>query len=156
MILAANSSCPQSGGARDTPRSWPRASWSSRRTGYKLIADSVWGITTPAFRTRPTPECHGRPIKTVVWLSKPTTTTRVPPTSPHALAYPAMGVHVALCIQGIVDLLKGTAGNTTERKSFDLCGKFLGMGLSRRTAKARTSSDVAEAELTDSGGGRSR
>ena len=90
----------------------------------------------------------------MVLLSKPATTTRVLPTSAAALAYPAKGIHVALDIKGIVKLLKGTAGSTPERRSFDFCGKFLGMGASRQAAKAGTSLQVAEAEFTDAGGGK--
>ena len=55
-------------------------------------------------------------------------------------------------IKGIVDLLKGTAGSTNQRKSFDFCGQFLGMGPSRQAAKAGTVWAVADAEFTDAGG----
>ena len=120
----------------------------------KFTANSVWEITTPAFDTRSRPEFNGCPVKSVLLLTKPTKTSRVPPTMPAALAYPAKGVHVALDIKGIVDLLKGTAGSTPERKSFDFCGKFLGMGPSRRSTKAGTVSEVADAEFTDAGGGK--
>ena len=122
------------------------------KAAEKFTADSVWEITTPAFDTRSKPEFNGSPIKSVVLLSKPTTTTRVPPTNTAALAYPAKGVHVALDIKGIVDLLKTTAGSTNQRKSFDFCGKFLGMGPSRQVTKAGTVWEVADAEFTDAGG----
>ena len=121
------------------------------KAAEKFTADSVWEITTPAFDTRSKPEFNGSPIKSVVLLSKPTTTTRVPFTNAEALAYPAKGVHVALDIKGIVDLLKSTAGSTNQRKSFDFCGKFLGMGPSRQVTKAGTVWEVADAEFTDAG-----
>ena len=124
------------------------------KAAAKFTANSVWEITTPAFDTRAKPEFNGCPVKSVVLLSKPTTTTRVLPTSTAELAYPAKGVHVALDIKGIVDLLKSTAGSTPERKSFDFCGKFLGMGVSRSAVKAGVSREVADAEFTDAGGGR--
>jgi hypothetical protein len=91
------------------------------KAAQKFTADSDWEITTPAFDTRSKPEFNGSPIKSVLLLSKPTTTTRVPPTDAAALAYPAKGVHVALDIKGIVELLKSTAGSTNQRKSFDFC-----------------------------------
>ena len=78
----------------------------------KFTADSVWEVTTPAFDTRSKPEFNGCPLKPVVLLSKPTTATRVAPTSMAACSYPAKGVHVALGIKGIVELLKGAAGST--------------------------------------------
>ena len=123
------------------------------KAAEKFTADSVWEITTPAFDTRSKPEFNGCPIKSVVLLSRPTTTTRVPPTNTAALAYPAKGVHVALDIKGIVDLLKSTAGSSSnQRKSFDFCGKFLSMGPSRPVTKAGTVWQVADAEFTDAGG----
>ena len=54
--------------------------------------------------------------------------------------------------KGIVGLLKGTAGGASDRKSFDFCGKFLGMGASRQAAKAGAVFSVADAEFTDGGG----
>ena len=74
------------------------------KAAEKFTALSVWEITTPAFDTRSKPEFNGSPIKSVVLLSKPTTTTRVPPTNAAALAYPTKGVHAALDIKGIVDM----------------------------------------------------
>ena len=85
-------------------------------------------------------------------LFKPTTTTRVLPTNVVVLAYPAKGVHVALDIKGIMDLLKNTSNGSNQRKSFDFCGKFLGMGPSRQAVKGGTVWEVADAEFTDAGG----
>ena len=118
----------------------------------KFTADSVWELTTPAFDARSRPEFNGCPFKSVVLLSKPTTTTRVLPTSAAALAYPAKGIHVALGIKDIMNLLKGTASSTPERKSFDFCGKFLGMGAPRQVMKTGAGLLVADAEFTDAGG----
>ena len=87
----------------------------------KFTADSVWEITTPAFDTRSKPEFNGCPIKSVVLLSKPTTTTRVLPTNAAALAHPAKGVHVALDIKGIVNLLQGTAASTNRVEPVSPC-----------------------------------
>ena len=72
----------------------------------------------------------------VVLLSKPTTTTRVLPTSTAVLAYPAKGVKVALDIGGIMGLHKGTAGSLAERKSVDISGQFLGISASKQIIKA--------------------
>ena len=93
---------------------------------HAFSADSVWEVTTLAFDARSKLEFNGCPLKSVVLLSKPTTTTTVLPTSSPALANPASSVHVALGIQGIVELLEGAVGSAPERKSFDFCGKFLG------------------------------
>ena len=87
-------------------------------------------------------------------LCRPTATTRVWPTSPVVSAYPAKGVHAALDAKGTVELLKGTAVSSPERKSFDFCGKFLGMDSSRHATKSVTVMEVAEAEFTDCGGGK--
>ena len=114
----------------------------------KFTHDSIWELTKPAFDAKSKPEFNGCPVKSVVLLTKPTTTTRVPPTSTAALAYPAKGLHVALDIKGIIDLLRRTADGNPERKSFDFCGKFLGMGESRLAGRFQ----VADAEFTDAGG----
>ena len=119
----------------------------------KFAADSVWELTTPAFDSRARPAFVGCPVKSVVLLTKPTVATRVPPTSTAAFAHPAKGLQVALDIKGIVGLLKGSSGGAAGRRSFDFCGKFLGLGMSKQTQKAGAILTVAEAEFTDAGGG---
>ena len=66
------------------------------QAAQRFTALSVWEITTPSFDPRSKPEFNGSPIKSVMLLSQPTTTTRVLLTDTVALAYPAKGVHVAL------------------------------------------------------------
>ena len=118
----------------------------------KFEPDSVWELTTPVFDNKVKPVFIGCPVKHAVMLTRPTVVTRVPPTSTVAFAYPARGLKVALDIKGIVGLLKGSASGTTSRRTFDFCGKFLGMGASKQTQSAGTLLNVSEAEFTHAGG----
>ena len=91
--------------------------------------DSVWELTTPAFDSKSKPEFNGCPLKAVILLSKPTVTKAVPPTNQAEWAHPAKGLHVALDIRGIMELLKGQGNRSggRENKSFDFSGKFVGI-----------------------------
>ena len=76
------------------------------KAAAKFVADSVWELKTPAFDGKAKAEFNGCPIKAVVLLSTPTTTIMVPPTNQELMAYPSQGVHVALDIKGVIDILK--------------------------------------------------
>ena len=128
------------------------------KAAAKFMADSVWELTTPSFDTKARPEFNGCPLKSVVLLSTPTTATRVPPTNMDVLAYPSQGVHVALDIKGVVDILKrsGVAPGpaSANRRAFDFTGKFLGIGTTRQATKGGVVYGVSDAEFTDAGGGK--
>ena len=128
------------------------------KAAAKFVADSVWELKTPAFDGKARPEFNGCPIKAVVLLSTPTTTIMVPPTNQELMAYPSQGVHVALDIKGVIDILKKKAAvpssASANRKAFDFTGKFLGIGTTRQAAKGGVAYNVAEAEFTDAGRGK--
>ena len=125
----------------------------AKEAALKFTANSVWELTMPTFDSKVKPEFIGCPVKSVVWLCKPTVVTMVPQMKSAAYTYPAMGIKVALDIKGIMELLKGTAGGASDRRSFDFCGTFLSIGADRQVQVAGATLSVADAEFMDARGG---
>ena len=84
-------------------------------------------ITTPAFEPKARPEFNGCPVKPVLLLKGPTTNKAVPPTNKAMLEHPATGLEVSMDISQLLQFLKGLGSAKSLNKTFDFCGKFLGI-----------------------------
>ena len=84
-------------------------------------------ITTPVFDAKARPEFNGCPVKSVLLLTKPTTIKHVPCTNTEMLQHPAQGLEVSLQITALVEHLRNSGSAKSFSKTFDFCGKFLGV-----------------------------
>ena len=89
--------------------------------------NDVIEITTPAFDAKARPEFNGCPVKSVLLLTKPTTMKHVPCTNTEMLQHPAQGLEVSLQITALVEHLRSSGSAKSFSKTFDFCGKFLGI-----------------------------
>ena len=93
----------------------------------KFTENAVFEITTPAFDAKARLEFNGCPVKPILLLTKPTTIKAVPPTNKVMLEHPATGLEVSMDISQLLQFLKGLGSAKSLNKTFDFCGKFLGI-----------------------------
>ena len=77
-----------------------------------------------------------------------------PPTSKEELGHPAPGLQVLLDIKGIVAILRASGSAKRLSKTFDFCGKCLGVSDEKTVPKVGGDMKVSEAAFVDNGGGK--
>ena len=102
-----------------------RLSATKARNAFKN--NDVLEITTPAFDAKAQAELNGCPVKSVLLLTKPTTVKHVPGTNTELLQHPAQGLQVPLHITALLEHLRDSGSAKSLTKTFDLCGKCLGI-----------------------------
>ena len=95
--------------------------------------NDVLEITTPAFDAKARPEYNGCPVKSVLLLTKPTNIKHVPCTNTEMRQHPAQGLQVSLHITALLQHIKASAKSSS--RTFDFCGKFLGISGKQPTEK---------------------
>ena len=116
--------------------------------------DDVLEITTPAFDAKARAEFNGCPVKSVLLLTKPTTIKHVPCTNTEVLQHPARGLHVSLDITALLEHLRDSSSRKPFTKTFDFCGKFLGVSEPKNTEKTAIRHTVSDAIFVDAAGGK--
>ena len=111
-------------------------------------------ITTPAFDAKARPEFNGCPVKAVLLLTRPTTVKHVPCTNTAMLQHPAQGLQVSLHISELLAHLRDSGSAKSNSRTFDFCGKFLGVSEKKITEKNGIRHTVAEATFVDAAGGK--
>ena len=101
-----------------------RMSATKARDAFK--SKDVLEITTPVFDAKARQEFNGCPVKSVLLLTRPTTIKHVPCTNVEMLQHPTQGLQVSLNITALIEHLK-VIGSDKSTKTFDFCGKFLGI-----------------------------
>ena len=118
-------------------------SFSDRLSAKKALdrfkKNDVLEITTPAFDPKARHEFNGCPVKTVLLLTTPTTVKHVPCTNTEMLQHPAQDLQVCLQITTLLKLLR-ESGSAKYTKTFDFCGKFL--GVSEKKTRRKTGSAI--------------
>ena len=116
-------------------------------------SNDIIEITTPAFDTKARPEWNGCPLKSVLLLTKPATIKHVPCTNTAMLKHPAEGLEVCLDIASLLEHLKDS-GSAKPTRTFDFCGKFLGISEKKATENTAIVHTVSEATFVDAKGGK--
>ena len=95
----------------------------------------MFEVTTPAFDAKARAEFNGCPVKPVLLLTRPTTINAVPPTNKAMLEHPAKGLKVSMDITDLLQVLKASGSAKALNKTFDFCGKFLGVSAPKSVAR---------------------
>ena len=120
----------------------------------RFTESQVFEVTTPAFDAKARQEFNGCPVKSVLLLTRPTTIKPIPSTNKAMLEHPATGLEVSMDISQLLQLLKTTGSVKALNKTFDFCGKFLGVSNPKSIEKSGWRHEVSEAEFVDARGGK--
>ena len=120
----------------------------------RFTESQVFEVTTPAFDAKARQEFNGCPVKSVLLLTRPTTIKPIPSTNKAMLEHPATGLEVSMDISQLLQLLKTTGSVKALNKTFDFCGKFLGVSNPKSIGKSGWRHEVSEAEFVDAKGGK--
>ena len=93
------------------------------RAGAMFRPNNVWKVTTPAFDTKAKSDCIGCPLKSVLLLKAPTQLKEVTSDNQIAFEHPSCGLHIALDIKGVIQVLQRAGSAARSSNTFDVGGE---------------------------------